>query len=566
MKKQLLAPSLVWRKAFLALLLLGLFRVAQAQPPYIVPHGIVNVFTFAPFGLPNGSIARGSVFTIFGQNLGPANPVTLAGVTFPLPLTLGGVSIAVFQGATSVSAVPIFVSAGQINAVMPSNTPLGKVSVQITYTNFKSNPAPVTVVNDSFGIISAGGTGQGPGLLQDFVANVVKLPFNTFSKPAKPGQTVIMYGTGLGPVDYADNIAPKQATLATPVEVWVGSEPAKVQYSGRSPCCSGLDEIVFKVPAKAPVGCWVPIQVRTSGATPSNTVTMAISATGSACADSANPYSQPFIKGGNLALLSLVRLSAHEDVGVEKPVDAIRDGYFNSMTHQAGNAFAFLPFVSEPPPGTCTVYQASGDFLNGDNFFGDASAPTLDFGQLSLAGPKGPMDLTGNLGEGIAATFGYSVTGYNVPDTTFLVPGAYTFTGKGGAQVGALKAPATMPSPFTWTDQLSLNTVDRTQPLTLNWSGAPHNQNLAIFGFSVDRANNSSAAFYCIAPVGANSFTVPPQILESLPATHLNPVQSRGGIYLANTPLRNSAKFSASGLEYGAARGVLMLGKTVVFK
>jgi uncharacterized protein (TIGR03437 family) len=531
-----------------------------------VPHGIVNVFTFTPFGLPNGSIARGSVFTIFGQNLGPTNPVTLAGISFPLPLTLGGVAISVFRGGTSISAVPIYVSAGQVNAIMPSNAPLGKVSVQITFTNFKSNPAPVTVVNDSFGIISANGTGQGPGLLQDFVADVAKLPSNTFSKPAKPGQTVIMYGTGLGPVNYADNIAPQQANLPTQVEVWVGGEPAKVQYSGRSPCCSGLDEIVFKVPANAPAGCWVPVQVRTSGVTPSNIVTMAISAKGSACADSENPYSEPFIKGGNMALLSLIRLSAHEDVGVEKPVDAVRDGYYNSITHQTSATYAFLPFLSEPPPGTCTTYEASGDFLSGDDFFGDASAPTLDFGQLSVMGPKGSMALTGNLGQGIVATFGSSVTGYNLPDTTYLVPGAYTFTGKAGAQVGAVKATATMPSPFTWNEQLELNMVDRTKPLMLSWSGTPHNQNLAIFGFSVDRANNSSAAFYCIAPLGAKSFNVPPQILESLPVTHSNPAQSRSGIYVANTPLRNSVKFNASGLNYGAARAVLMLGKTVVFK
>jgi len=566
MTKRLLAQSLGGRWASLVLLLLGFLRPAHAQAPFIVPHGIVNVYTFAPFALPTGSIARGSVFTVFGQNLGPANAVTLKGVGYPLPLNLGGVTVSVFQGATILSAVPLFVSAGQVNAIMPSNAPVGKVSVQITYQGLKSNPAPVAVVNDSFGIISAAGTGQGPGLLQDFVANVAKLPANTFAKPAKPGQTVILYGTGLGPVNYADNIAPQQANLPTPVELWIGGEPAKVQYSGRSPCCSGLDEIVFKIPANAPVGCWVPLQVRTSGTTPSNVVTIAISANGSACADSANPYSGPFIKGGNLALLSLIRLSAHEDVGVEKAVDAVRDGYFNSMTDQKSGAYAFLPFVSEPPPGSCTVYMASGDFLGADNFFGDASAPTLNFGQLTLTGPKGAMALTGNLDDGIASTFGYSVTGYNIPDTTYLVPGNYTFSGKAGKQVGAVKATTAMPAPFTWNEQMQLNKVDRTQPLKLTWSAVPHNQSLAVFGFSVDRANNASAAFYCIAPEGANSFTIPPQTLESLPATHLNPVQSRSGIYVANTPLRNSVKFSATGLNYGAARAVLMLGKTVVFQ
>src|SRR5437016_3299765 len=83
----------------------------------IFPRGVVNAASFAAPGLPGGGIARGSIFSIFGKNLGPTSSPMLA---FPLVLNLGGASVKVSQGTTSVDAIPLFVSPGQINAIMPS--------------------------------------------------------------------------------------------------------------------------------------------------------------------------------------------------------------------------------------------------------------------------------------------------------------------------------------------------------------------------------------------------------------------------------------------------------------
>ena len=43
-----------------------------AQQPILYHRGTVNAASLAPFGLPNAAIARGSVFTMFGESLGPA--------------------------------------------------------------------------------------------------------------------------------------------------------------------------------------------------------------------------------------------------------------------------------------------------------------------------------------------------------------------------------------------------------------------------------------------------------------------------------------------------------------
>ena len=110
-------------------------------------------------------------------------------------------------------------------------------------------------------------------------------------------QTMILYGTGLGAGLNADNVAPQAGNLPTKVEVFVGGQAAAMAYTGRSPCCSGLDQIVFTVPPNAPLGCWVPVQIRTSGTTVSNTTTMAISANGSPCSDPLNALTASFLAG-----------------------------------------------------------------------------------------------------------------------------------------------------------------------------------------------------------------------------------------------------------------------------
>ena len=85
----------------------------DAQPlitqPLITPRGIVSAASLTSPGLPGGVIARGSLFSLFGQRVGPAAGISAG--AFPLQTTLAGVSIKITQGTTSVDAIPVFVSA-----------------------------------------------------------------------------------------------------------------------------------------------------------------------------------------------------------------------------------------------------------------------------------------------------------------------------------------------------------------------------------------------------------------------------------------------------------------------
>jgi uncharacterized protein (TIGR03437 family) len=555
------------RRLLFALALAATPAAVYAQIPRIFGRSIVNAASFMAPGLPAGSIARGSLFTIFGSSLGPGSS---PGLAFPLSTNLGGVSIQVTQGNTTVAAIPVFVSAAQINAIMPSNAPLGAVSVVVQNGNFKSPPSPARVVTDSFGIFGV----VGPGIMQNFVSSG-GLPLNTPSNAATPGQTIILYGTGLGAGLNADNLAPQAGNLPTKVEVFVGGQLAATSYSGRSPCCAALDQIGFQVPASAPLGCWVPVQIRTNGTTMSNTVTMAISADGSPCSDSFNALSAPLRAGQKIGLIGLLRTDITEDVGLERAGQVTTDAAM--MTFQQESPLPFAPFnalISLPPPGTCTSYTGGGDLLNGDTIPGadDSGAKFLNAGTpltVSNGTDKRNLPRPANNARNYQP-LGYTYTNSRRPPSLFLNPGSFTVAGPGGAgaDIGAFQATVTVPNPvgLTWTNRAQTTTIDRTQGFTVNWTGAPPDQPVIIFGGGVDMPTNSSAVFACVAPAGSSSFTVPAIAMSNVPATRPNLIKSKGAVYVGAIPTANPAAFTASGLDIGAIVAGTFAAKTVIFQ
>jgi hypothetical protein len=172
-----------------------------------------------------------------------------------------------------------------------------------------------------------------------------------------------------------------------------------------------------------------------------------VSAKGGACSDAANPYAATVANGGTLGLAALTRLAVHEDVGVNAPVDVTNDFVNYNATKQPGGAFAFAPWLSTPPRGTCTVYPGVGDFLANRQ----VSSPgqlALDVGTaVTVAGPGGQQNAT--LGAGSSAVLGSYLPLYSFPNQLYLAPGSYKVTAIGGADVGAMSAAIAVPAPFT---------------------------------------------------------------------------------------------------------------------
>jgi len=198
----------------------------------------------------------------------------------PLPLSLGGTSLVI----DPVSLPLFFVSPGQINFQVPRYTNLNApVSATIVVNEGTlSSSVRVTIRPFAPGLFTtnAQGTGQASALIAG-TASIVA-PAGTFpgSRPARKGEYVSIYCTGLGdvanrPADGAPAPSdPLATTLANPT-VTVGNVSAPVIFSGMAPGYVGLYQVNIQVPSNAPSGSAIPV-VLTIGGVTSNTVTIAI--------------------------------------------------------------------------------------------------------------------------------------------------------------------------------------------------------------------------------------------------------------------------------------------------
>lgn len=532
-----------------------------AAQPTILPKGIVNSANFLPPGLPGGSIARGSMFTIFGKNLGPTTAAQQP--SYPLQTTLAGVSVKITQGTTSVDALPAFVLNTQLNVIMPSNAPLGLASVRVTYNGQTSPPSPVRIVANSPGLFTSTGTGLGAGSVQNFVSPAVQ-PLNSPLRSAQPGQFVTLWATGLGAITQADSATPPVGNLPYQVEVFVGGQPAtNFIYSGRTPCCAGIDQIVFQVPANAPSGCYVPVVARVAGSEVSNTVTMAIDPKGPGCTDSFNPIPATLVSGGNIAIVQLKREAITEDVLISPGVLITTDqavAYFGQYT--AGE-YSFDPYMSVPPPGTCTTFASAGN----PEFGAPRTTPKdLTAGTVSVSGPSGSSNLS-SVTEDFRFDFSLlglspGLPGVSAVPLTFS-PGNYKVSATGSADIGAFTTSLTVGSPLVWTNSSQTRIVDRSQPLQLNWTGGG---NVLIRGGNRDYHTNAGAAFICNVPAGATSFTVPQYVMTPLPGTHTNYSDSEGYIEIHSLGPNSPQAITATKVTNGIAVVDFITRRSVIFR
>lgn len=220
---------------------------------FINPAGVLNGASFAPVGNP---IAPGQFIALFGSGLGPATPLVAAA---PFPASLGDISLTI-QGRP---APLFFVSANQISALVPFATSGTSADIVIRQGGQESNRVTVPVARSAPGIYSNTQNGIGPGaiLRSDF-------SLLTTANPTRRGETVLIYLTGLGPLDppLADGVAAPTTTLsrvADTVNVYIGGQRATVSFAGAAPGFAGLYQLNVVIPNNAPIGSAVPVAVET---------------------------------------------------------------------------------------------------------------------------------------------------------------------------------------------------------------------------------------------------------------------------------------------------------------
>src|SRR4029077_18238145 len=110
-------------KFLITIIAAGASAVTLSAAPTIAALGIKNSASYAYPGFPNGSIAQGSLFVVFGGGMGPS-PIQYVSA-FPLPNNLMGTSVNVTVNGNTLPCPMIYTSDGQIAAILPSTTPAG---------------------------------------------------------------------------------------------------------------------------------------------------------------------------------------------------------------------------------------------------------------------------------------------------------------------------------------------------------------------------------------------------------------------------------------------------------
>lgn len=229
--------------------------------PSIFANGVVNGASYQP------GIAANSYITIFGTNL---SPVTDSWANFivngALPTSLHGVSASVGGKPAYVD----YVSPTQINLLAP-DIPAGPT--QVTVTAPSGTSSSFTVTASQYGpAFFTWPNNQPIATHQDFSYAVADGTFPGVSTvPAKPGDVIILWGTGFGPAAPA---APAGAEVpsdrtystATPPIVQIDNIAATVYGAALAPGFAGLYQIAIQVPASLPDGNW-PIGATIGGVT-----------------------------------------------------------------------------------------------------------------------------------------------------------------------------------------------------------------------------------------------------------------------------------------------------------
>ncbi len=226
-----------------------------AQPPSVSAGGVISASAFGAFS----TIAPGTWIEIFGKNLAINargwSDADFKGVN--APTSLDGTKVTIGGQAAFID----YISAGQVNAQVASNTPTGAQSLVVTTADGVSASYPVTVAATQPGVLAPaafkiGGKQYAAAVFPDGITFV--LPTGLIpgvpSRPARAGETIIFYGVGFGGVTPnipAGQTVQQNNSLTSPVQFTINGAPATATFAGLASNAVGLYQFNVIVPAGA---------------------------------------------------------------------------------------------------------------------------------------------------------------------------------------------------------------------------------------------------------------------------------------------------------------------------
>jgi len=222
---------------------------------------VVNGASFQPGASP------GSWITIQGSALSSSTRRARPAEVFNglLPTQLDDVGVTVDGQRAFLS----YISPEQINALLPNSVSLGTVPLQIVNNLIPGPVIGVTITPLSPSFFTWPGN-YASATHADLSPAAKARVFEGFpTLPARPGELIILWGNGFGPVSPpvpSGFLTPADVphTINTPLLVKIGGAAAEFVGGKLSPGEAGVYQIAVRVPASAPNGDW-PVVVEMGG-------------------------------------------------------------------------------------------------------------------------------------------------------------------------------------------------------------------------------------------------------------------------------------------------------------
>jgi uncharacterized protein (TIGR03437 family) len=223
-------------------------RQVSGRPgaPTFSAAGVNSAASYAP-GLTPGSLA-----VLFGSRLSTVQGVQVA-TTPTWPTQLAGTSVTVGGTPAPVYAVANVNGTEQINFQIPfevAGLPYASVVVSNNGNSTQGVPAPVLTALPAIFLLD----GVNGVIVHGLTGAVVSA-----ANPAAKGEVVVVYATGLGPVNPSPGTGnPASVTTlsptVSPVTATIGGVTANVAFGRLTPSLIGVYQVNLTVPAVAPTG------------------------------------------------------------------------------------------------------------------------------------------------------------------------------------------------------------------------------------------------------------------------------------------------------------------------
>jgi len=223
----------------------------DATPVIRTSQGVISASAYGGFS----ALAPGTWMEIYGTNLATLLSQTWIGSDFKgnqAPTALGGTTVTI----GGLPAYIDYVSPGQVNAQVPSGVGTGPQPVVVTTGGGTSLASTITVNAVEPGLLAPGVFKLAAGqyvaaLFPDGVTFVLPPIAGAPTARAKPGDTIILYGVGFGPVtpdSPAGQIVTQSNKLQAQFQAFFGGTPATVTFSGLTSGYLGLYQFNLVVP------------------------------------------------------------------------------------------------------------------------------------------------------------------------------------------------------------------------------------------------------------------------------------------------------------------------------